>query len=236
MLLMGKTLRAFPSALYLCCFNSKKEAMKMYTRLPFWSMLFAMTLFIASCGGGENGSDENGKDDKEKEGEEHPEGDEHPEGEEHPDEDEDESASLTIEQFADAARDYIEEKADENDGKFVVEDKKKEKELELELEKVHRKRLSHLGDDEYFVCADFKAEDGTVYDVDIFMEGTGEDDLEPTKDPMVHKVDGNARFSYVETEDGKWERKEKGGKKEHPEEGEHPEGEEHPEGKEHPEG
>jgi hypothetical protein len=171
---------------------------------------------------------------------EHPEGQEHPD-KEHPDKEhpEDKSAEqeLTVEQFADAAENYIKQKTEEK-GHFPVTDKKQDKELELKLIKIHRKRLSHLGNNLYFVCADFQGQDGNTYDVDIFMKGTSKDDLKATRKPMVHKVNGNERFSWYQADDGTWKRrghKKKG--KEHPESKEHPDKEhpEHPEGKEHPE-
>lgn len=156
-------------------------------------------------------------------------------------EEQSEQDDLTIEEFADAAKEYIQKKTEQQGGHFKVEDEKQGKTLKLTLKKVHRKRLSHLGDNKYFVCADFKGEDGNLYDIDIFMKGTSKDNLEPTKEPMVHKVNGDARFTWYE-KDGVWKRRMKDKKKgsehpdeEHPEDHEHPD-EEHPneEGHEHP--
>ncbi len=154
-------------------------------------------------------------------------GDEHPE---HPEEEKQQEQSLTIEEFADAAKKYIKQKSKENGGYFMVKDEKQDKTLKLKLEKVHRKRLSHLGNNVYFVCADFKGQDGKTYDIDIFMKGTSKENLEVTRDPMVHKVNGEERFTWHK-EDGVWKRKQKG-KKQHEHPKEHPEGSEHPE---HPE-
>lgn len=184
---------------------------------------------MASCGGGQSGDSsnggENGESKEQKEdhdhsgngGSEHPDegGSEHPDngGEEHPDEGGEEhpdengqTSSLTIEEFADAAKAHIQKEAKQNDGHFMVEDEKQGKTLKLELEKVHRKRLSHLGNNKYFVCADFQAQDGTTYDVDIFMKGTKKSNLEEVRDPKVHKVAGEPRFTYKKV-DGKWEQK-----------------------------
>jgi hypothetical protein len=137
---------------------------------------------------------------------------------------------LTIEEFADAAEQYIRKKTEEQGGYFKVKDEKQGKTLKLTLDKVHRKRLSHLGDNKYFVCADFKGQDGNLYDIDIFMKGTNKDNLEPTEKPMVHKVNGNERFTWYE-EDGIWKRrmKDKKNGSEHPDGGDH----EHP-NEEHP--
>jgi hypothetical protein len=144
-------------------------------------------------------------------GSEHPDnggGSEHPDdggGSEHPEESS-KSQSMTIEQFADAAKAHIQKKAKKHDGHFMVEDQKTGEKLKLELEKVHRKRLSHLGDNRYFVCANFTSQDGTLYDVDIFMEGTKKSNLEEAGKPKVHKVEGEPRFTYHK-EDGVWKRK-----------------------------
>ncbi len=149
---------------------------------------------------------------------------EHPEHPEHSDEKEKEGKekALTIEEFADAAKAYIQERTEKNGGHFPVEDKKQGRTLKLDLKKVHRKRLSHLGNNVYFVCADFKGKDGKLYDIDIFMQGSSKDDLKVTRDPMVHKVEGEPRFTWHE-EDGTWKRKKAGSSgEEHPDE-EHPE-------------
>ena len=159
-------------------------------------------------------------------------GQEHPD--EHPSDKQSKEKSLTIEEFADAAEKYIKKKTRRHDGYFPVRDEKQGKTLKLELDKVHRKRLSHLGDNKYFVCADFKGQDGNTYDIDIFMKGTTKENLKEAKKPMVHKVNGKERFTWHE-HDGVWKRKEVGGKEEkkheHPDDGhEHPDdGSEHPE-------
>ena len=192
------------------------------------------TFGMTACGGGQSGGN-NGdgqEQSEEKEdhdhsgdgedhehpdnggGSEHPDeggGSEHPDdggsggGSEHPDESS-KSQSMTIEQFADAAKAHIQKKAKKHGGHFMVKDQKTGEKLKLHLEKVHRKRLSHLGDNRYFVCANFTSQDGTLYDVDIFMEGTKKSNLEEAGKPKVHKVEGEPRFTYHK-EDGVWERK-----------------------------
>lgn len=203
--------------------------MKIKTLLTY-PLALMFVIGMAACGGGQSGggSSENGEsgemkekkedhDHSEGEGKEHPDegGKEHPDegGEEHPDEggeehpdDKKQSSNLTIEQFADAAKNHIQKAAKKNDGYFHVKDKKQGKTLKLELEKVHRKRLSHLGDNKYFVCADFKGKDGKTYDVDIFMKGTKKSNLEEVRAPKVHKVEGEPRFTYHKV-DGTWEQK-----------------------------
>jgi hypothetical protein len=192
--------------------------------------LFTIGMTACGGGGGQSGSDGgsgNGESqEKEMEesgdgnnsgggGSEHPDngggGSEHPDdggsggGSEHPDESS-KSQSMTIEQFADAAKAHIEKEAKKHDGHFMVKDQKTGKKLKLDLEKVHRKRLSHLGDNRYFVCANFTSQDGTLYDVDIFMEGTKKSNLEEAGKPKVHKVEGEPRFTYYQ-ENGVWKRK-----------------------------
>lgn len=135
-------------------------------------------------------------------------GSEHPDkggGSEHPNQSS-KSQSMTIEQFADAAKAHIQKKAKKHGGHFIVKDQKTGEKLKLELQKVHRKRLSHLGDNRYFVCANFTSQDGTLYDVDIFMEGTKKSNLEEAGKPKVHKVEGEPRFTYHKV-NGVWKRK-----------------------------
>ena len=90
-------------------------------------------------------------------------------------------------------------------GAFLVIDPKIDTVLKLKLEKVHKERLSHIGEDIYFACADFNAENGKVYDLDIFLHGTNTDNLTVTE-ISVHKEDGTARYSWQE-ENGIWSKK-----------------------------
>ena len=90
-------------------------------------------------------------------------------------------------------------------GAFLVIDPSTDEVLKLNLEKVHKERLSHVGDDIYFACADFNADNGKVYDLDIFLHGKNTDNLTVTE-ISVHKEDGNARYSWLE-QDGVWVKK-----------------------------
>ena len=90
-------------------------------------------------------------------------------------------------------------------GAFLVIDPKTDTILKLRLDKVHKERLSHIGEDIYFACADFNAENGKVYDLDIFLHGTNTDNLTVTE-ISVHKEDGNARYGWQE-ENGIWAKK-----------------------------
>lgn len=140
------------------------------------------------------------------------------------------SGDITKEALGDAIEEYVKENS--TDGYFVVTDDKNGEQLKLTLDKVHRKRLSKVGPDRYFACADFKATNGKMYDLDVFMTGKTTADLKYSEF-SVHKEDGKERYTWIE-DNGVWKKKPIGAVKseEHPKE--HPDGKEHPEGKEHP--
>ena len=111
---------------------------------------------------------------------------------------------ITLQNLARAIESFVE--ADINlRGAFLVIDPSTNEVLKLNLEKVHKERLSHVGDDIYFACADFNADDGKVYDLDIFLRGTNTDELTVTE-ITVHKEDGQARYGWME-QDGVWIKK-----------------------------
>ena len=111
---------------------------------------------------------------------------------------------ITLQNLARAIESFVE--ADINlRGAFLVIDPSTNEVLKLNLEKVHKERLSHVGDDVYFACADFNADDGKVYDLDIFLRGTNTDELTVTE-ITVHKEDGQARYGWME-QDGVWIKK-----------------------------
>ena len=129
--------------------------------------------------------------------------------------------------MADFIKEYVEEESE--DGRFVVHDKGQGKDLSLQLKKVHRKRLVYLGKDKYFVCADFKGDDGALYDLDFFVRGDSADSLKVLpKKTSVHKKDKKPRYVWIE-DDGVWKKKDVGAtlesvkkRAEHPEHPEHP--------------
>lgn len=149
--------------------------------------------------------------------EEHPEGEgaaeeEHPEGEaegeEHPEQDEPPAQAveqLTIDQLADAITEWVAAEAAAHGGFLVIEHPDTGESLELTLDQVHRERLSRVGEQTYFACADFVGRDGTLYDLDVFMEGPNREALETTE-VTLHKVDGEARYTWYE-EDGLWKKR-----------------------------
>ena len=111
---------------------------------------------------------------------------------------------ITLQNLARAIESFVE--ADINlRGAFLVIDPSTNEVLKLNLEKVHKERLSHVGDDVYFACADFNADDGKVYDLDIFLRGKNTDELTVTE-ITVHKEDGQARYGWME-QDGVWIKK-----------------------------
>lgn len=139
-------------------------------------------------------------------------------------------AGISKGNLAKAIQGYIKEETNLKGGYFLVYDQKAKKPLALKLVRVHKKRLSRVGSDVYFACADFKAPEGKVYDLDIFMKGTDVKNLKVTE-ISVHKEAGKPRYTWYE-KGGIWkksfvgkEKKVKTKKKEHS--SEHPSAE-HP--------
>jgi hypothetical protein len=102
-------------------------------------------------------------------------------------------------------RTWVDKESAANGGWLKVEDPVQHKTLELKLEKVHDDRLSQVGPDRYFACADFTGKDGMKYDIDVFMDGKTKDDLKETE-VSVHKINGKERYSWFE-ENGTWKKK-----------------------------
>jgi len=107
--------------------------------------------------------------------------------------------------LAAAIRTWVDKESAANAGWLKVEDPVQNKTLELKLDKVHDDRLSQVGPNTYFACADFVEKDGTRYDIDIFMQGKSKDDLKETE-VSVHKVNGKERYAWFE-ENGVWKKK-----------------------------
>ena len=136
---------------------------------------------------------------------EHPEkAGEHAEHPEHPEE----AVELSKDSLADAIEMVVASFSQLQGGQFCVFDTKNKEALALTLDKVHRERLSGLGNGLFFACADFKATNGKMYDVDIFMkqvDGGLFNGLMPEQ-VTVHKQEGKARYSWYE-EAGSWKMK-----------------------------
>lgn len=155
---------------------------------------------------------------------------------EHPDEHPaktSEQTSISKDQLADAVEAYVAKESAGESGYFEAVDEKTGQTLQLKLDKVHRKRLSKVGDDLYFACADFTTPQGKVYDLDVFMKGKDKDSLSFSKF-SIHKEDGVERYTWYE-EDGIWKKKPVGKPTASMDKGDHPK--EHPEEElsEHPE-
>ena len=101
---------------------------------------------------------------------------------------------LTISDLTISIENYIQNDMNLKGGFFVYDNKNKEI-LDLTLTKIHKKRLSNIGGDTYFACADFKASNGKIYDLDIFMTGKSQDNLNVTE-INVHKENSEARYLW----------------------------------------
>ncbi len=126
---------------------------------------------------------------------------EHPQ--EHPKKGNAATKSISTATLENAIKSQIEEKAKANNGKFPVRDDVLNKTWELQLVKVHTDKLTQLDEQTYFACVDFKADDGTLVDVDFYMKNdNGKLSL---SDTTVHKINGKPRFNYVK-KGNYWER------------------------------
>jgi transglutaminase-like putative cysteine protease len=75
-------------------------------------------------------------------------------------------------------------------------------ELSLKLVRVHTEYLSVLGSNEFFACVDLATENGDVYDVDFFLEGTiGNMKVIQTD---VHKLNGKPYYAWEQGDDNIW--------------------------------
>ena len=72
----------------------------------------------------------------------------------------------------------------------------------LKLVRVHTEYLSVLKSNEFFACVDLATEDGDVYDMDFFLEGT-KDDMKVTR-TTLHKLNGKPYYTWKQQEDKTW--------------------------------
>lgn len=161
--------------------------MNRWSRSPF---LVLIALLLFSCGGGQKENT-------------------HDKGKAERKEQKDTNASkadasgpeITAAKFANAVRQRILEKARENDSVLVLPDPRNEDSLSVKLVKVVEKSVSKFSEDVRYVCGKFKGtKDGMRYDIDFYLEGNEPSSLEPHREPLLHKVDGEARYKYVEKE------------------------------------
>ena len=126
---------------------------------------------------------------------------EHPEHPEHPST---KTLSVYAQAVGKAVAEFIASDANLKGGKFLIFDTAASEVLQLDFLKIHMDRLTGIGNDIYFACADFQASNGKVYDLDIFMNGKSANDLNTTE-IIVHKEESVERDGWRE-EGGIWVR------------------------------
>ncbi|MFB6257987.1 MAG: hypothetical protein ABEH38_04775 [Flavobacteriales bacterium] len=158
------------------------------------STLLIVILFLSSCGGSKNGSSGGGGNDKNAEDTVSTSSKKNTT-----------SPGITAAKFANAVRKRILEKARENDGILHLPDPRDEKDtLKVKLKRVVEASVGKSAADVRYVCAKFKGvENGKDYNIDFFMEGNEPSSLEPARDPILHKVNGEPRYKYVKKGDWK---------------------------------
>ena len=124
---------------------------------------------------------------------------EHPEHPEHPTK---KVPAIDAQAVGKAVAEFIADDSELKGGKFLVFDKSKSEVLQLNLLKIHMDRLTGIGNDTYFPCADFQVSNGKVYDLDIFMKDQSVDHMGVTE-IIVHKEEGAERYGWRE-ENGTW--------------------------------
>jgi hypothetical protein len=122
---------------------------------------------------------------------------EHPQDQptqEHPQKEHPSAKPVSTDTLEKAIRDQIAERSKANDGKFSVQDDVLHNTWQLELLRIHTGKLTQLDAKTYFACVDFKADDGTIVDVDFYIKSdNGELTL---SDTTVHKINGKPRYTY----------------------------------------
>lgn len=115
-----------------------------------------------------------------------------------------ESSSWNSEDVEKDLKTFIESERSRSQGVFSVKDEVLNHPRKLALDKIHTDKIVKLSDGTSFVCADFKDSSGDTVDVDFFMTPTPSGSVEKVSKIQIHKVNGNARYTYVES-NGKWE-------------------------------
>ena len=121
---------------------------------------------------------------------------------EHPEHPSKKTTPISAQAVGKAVAEFIASDAKLKGGKFMVFDGTNNEVLQLDLLKIHMDRLTGIGNDTYFSCADFQASNGKVYDLDIFMNGKTPDNLD-VSEIIVHKEEGVQRYGWRE-EKGVW--------------------------------
>jgi hypothetical protein len=103
---------------------------------------------------------------------------------------------VSKEMFSSTIEKYIENDIHLKGGYFFFYDQRQKKLLVLKLKKIHNSNIFYMGNHIYFICADFIADDGTVYDLDIFIKNHSDGNLDVIE-IHVHKVNGRERNHYL---------------------------------------
>jgi len=125
-------------------------------------------------------------------GMEHPKGKEHPAGHEHP-----VGSKAWTKQMSKEYTKAVEDHVAKSPEGFKVKDDKLGKEWTLKLIGVHKKRVAHLGGMGFFACADF-ASTNTKDKLDLDFYASKAGDSWAIDQVLVHKVNGQARYTYNE--------------------------------------
>ena len=133
---------------------------------------------------------------------EHPK--EHPEDKEHPAKGATGKA-ISKETLAKVIEDHVAGKAGAGGG-FTFTDPTTQTTLTLTLDRVHKQRLSKVGDHLYFACADLKGSDGKMYDLDFFVQESDGKLAVITTETSLHKEAGKELYTWYE-EGGIWKKR-----------------------------
>jgi transglutaminase-like putative cysteine protease len=107
---------------------------------------------------------------------------------------------VSIEDVEKGIRANIEKRVREGDGYFNYQADTLN--LRLKLVRVHTEYLSILGSGSFFACVDLATENGDVYDVDFFLEGSV-NEMEVTRTEL-HKLNGKPYYTWKQAGDKSW--------------------------------
>ena len=116
------------------------------------------------------------------------------------DETDQDSKKVTINEVERGIRANIETRTKEGGGYFNFQ--KDTLNLSLKLVRVHTEYLSVLGPNEFFACVDLATENGDVYDMDFFLNGTPGDMQVTSTD--LHKLNGKPYYTWKKAKDKTW--------------------------------
>ena len=94
---------------------------------------------------------------------------------------------------------YIQDKVEEGQGFFHL--KNDSFDLNVRLVRVHTEYLANLAPGSYFACVDLADENGDVYDVDFFLEGSS-DNMNVVK-KSIHKLNGKPFYTWKQNKEDK---------------------------------